>query len=280
MRLVSKRNRDEFGNFQPKRHKEERDFNFKLQHQYLKMKEIKIQTKNLGTIILRQISKEIAREMIVKNHYSHTWNEGGFGRFNFGIFKENSEECLGVAVYGYMKNPQAKIFKHPNKKAWICELNRLWISDVLGKNAESLFIAHTIKWLKRLDPNIVAVQSFADGRLGCGTIYKASNFKYFGKHHTIFLRNKISDKVLHQQLLTNSTSKKAFIRHNIAYLLGDMEVFKVNTYRYIFPLCKHFEFIKRQEPYPAYNKGTIPFEWQRNRKHIKEKLIKLISELE
>ncbi len=244
------------------------------------MNEIRIQTKNLGIIIIRRVSKEIAKEMIIKNHYSHTWNDGGFGKFNFGIFQENNAECLGVAVYGYMKNPRGKIFKHPNPKAWMCELNRLWISDILGKNAESLFIAHTLKWLKKLDPNIVAVQSFADGRLGCGTIYKAANFRYYGKHHTIFLRNKISGKITHQQNLTNSTSRAAFIRHNIAYLLGDMEIFKVDTYRYIFPLCKSFEFIKPEQKYPEYNKGITPFDWQRDRNKIKERLIKFISELE
>ena len=28
-----------------------------------------------------------------------------------------SDRCLGVAVYGYMKNPKARLFTHPNPKA-------------------------------------------------------------------------------------------------------------------------------------------------------------------
>lgn len=79
--------------------------------------------------------------MIIKNHYSHKWNNAGFGVYNFGLFRagnENENECLGVAVYGYMKNTKAKIFYPPNPNAWLIELNRMWISDELGKNAESI----------------------------------------------------------------------------------------------------------------------------------------------
>ncbi len=47
--------------------------------------------------------------------------------------------------YGYMKNMNAKLFHHPNPKAWMCELNRLWIDDCLGKNAETVLIAASIK---------------------------------------------------------------------------------------------------------------------------------------
>lgn len=109
---------------------------------------------------------------------------------------------------------------------------------------------------------------------------KASNFKYFGKHQTIFLKNKRTGEITHQQNLTDSTSRSAFIRENIAYLLGDFEMFKVDTYRYIFPLCKKFQFNKPQQKYPPYNKGQIPYKWVRNRKLIKEQLIAFINELE
>ena len=124
-------------------------------------------TSSLGRLLIKPVDKPLAKEMIVKNHYSHKWNDGGFGVYNFGIFHAaEPDRCLGVAVYGYMKNPAARIFTHPNPKAWMCELNRMWIDDELGHNAESILIAASIKLLRRLDPNLVAVQSFADGRLG------------------------------------------------------------------------------------------------------------------
>lgn len=122
--------------------------------------EIRKLTKNLGEITIKPVGKDIAKEMIVKNHYSHKWNDGGFGVHNFGIFSAaDPARCLGVAVYGYMKNPKAKIFTHPNPNAWMPELNRMWIDDELGHNAESSLIADSLKLLRKTDSNIVAVQS-------------------------------------------------------------------------------------------------------------------------
>ena len=232
--------------------------------------EIKKETKNLGTLIIKPVDKQTAKELIVKNHYSHKWNDGGFGKFNVGVFREEKpDDCLGVAVYGYMKNPNAKIFKHPNPQAWMCELNRMWIDDCLGHNAETVLIGASIRLLRQSDPNLVAVQSFADGRLGCGTIYKASNFKYYGYHYTRFHENIRTGEVLHEQILTNTTSPSGYLRSNIAYILGDLKTFEVKTYRYIYPLCKHFQFKTPELPYPAYEKGLKPVEWVRNVTKVK-----------
>lgn len=200
-------------------------------------------TSSLGDLLIKPIEKKEAKAMIIKNHYSHKWNDAGFGHFNFGVFKlEHPNDCIGVAVYGLMKNPKAKIFEHSNPNAWLAELNRMWIDDVLGKNAETILIAASLKLLKRMDSNIVAVQSFADGRLGCGTIYKASNFQYYGYHYTKFLENKRAGEVVHEQIFTNSTSPTGYLKSNISYLLGEFEIYQVKTYRYIYPLCKHFRF--------------------------------------
>ncbi len=180
------------------------------------------ETSTLGNLIIKGVPKEEAKHMIVENHYSHKWNEGGFGKYNFGVFRaEEPNKCLGVAVYGYMKNPAAKIFTHPNPKAWMCELNRMWIDDTLGKNAESVLIAASLKLLRRADPNIVAVQSFADGRLGCGTIYKASNFRYYGFHYTRFLRNKRTGEMI----------RADFDNHNIADRIFALE-YRVFDWRF------------------------------------------------
>lgn len=168
---------------------------------------------------------------------------------------------------------------HPNPKAWVCELNRMWIDDTLGKNAESVLIAASLKLLRKADPNIVAVQSFADGRLGCGTIYKASNFRYYGFHYTRFLRNKRTEEIIHEQNLTDTTSLSTYLRSNIAYLIGDLEVLQIKTYRYIYPLCKHFRFIKPEKPYPQYEKGIEPVEWNRDKRKIKENIIMLLDKV-
>ncbi|MBQ7856254.1 MAG: hypothetical protein IJ348_03965 [Alistipes sp.] len=238
------------------------------------------ETSALGRLIIKPVDKALAKDLIVANHYSHKWNEGGFGKYNFGIFRADEPDvCLGVAVYGYMKNPRAKLFTHPNPKAWMCELNRMWIDDTLGHNAESVLIAASIKLLRKLDPDCVAVQSFADGRLGCGTIYKAANFRYFGFHYTRFLRNRRTGEITHEQILTNTTSPSAYLRANVAFLLGDFDVLVVKTYRYIYPLCKHFRFIKPEKPYPQYEKGFTLTEWRRDTRKIKDNCHEILEKV-
>lgn len=243
--------------------------------------EIIKETKNLGTLIIKPISKSIAKELILANHYSHKWNEGGFGKYNYGIFSaDNPDKCLGVAVYGFMMNPSANIFTSSNPHGWMCELNRMWIDDCLGKNAETILIGASLKLLRKDDTNIVAVQSFADGRLGCGTIYKAANFRYYGYHWTIFGRLKRSKETLHEQLFTKSTSTRGFIRSNVNYLLGECDFFKVKTYRYIYPFERSFVFLKgKEQPYPEYEKGEHAYIWIRNKKVIKEKIKRLLDVL-
>lgn len=234
--------------------------------------EIIKQTKTLGTLVIKEIEKNIAKEMILKNHYSHKWNTP-FGKYNFGIFRDGV--LLGVAVYGYMMNPKAKIFTSNNPNGWMIELNRMWIDDTLGHNAETVLIGSSLKLLKKSDPNIIAVQSFADGRLGCGTIYKASNFKYYGFRESIFWENIISGEIIHNSPLTDTTCKSGYIRHNTAYLNGELKPFKVKTYRYIYPFDKSFAFKGNEKPYPVYDKGFTYVDMKRDEQRIKENINRL-----
>ena len=234
-----------------------------------RMVEIVKQTSHMGTLVIRPVSKDIAKDLIVKNHYSHKWNTP-FGLYNFGIFRQDSpQECLGVAAYGYMKNPRANIFVSDVPGGWIIELNRMWIDDRLGRNAESILISASLKLLRLFDPTIVAVQSFADGRLGCGTIYKAANFQYYGHHLTCFFRDKRTGEIFQAQSLTDSSVTSTFLRRNLDLLLGHLEGFRVKTYRYIYPFHRSFRFTARKrQPYPAYERGSSPIEMKIDPDHL------------
>ncbi|WP_410060246.1 hypothetical protein [Alistipes putredinis] len=75
------------------------------------------ETSTLGKLIIKGVPKEEAKRMIVENHYSHKWNEGGFGKYNFGVFRaEEPDKCLGVAVYGYMKTPPQRYLRTRTRK--------------------------------------------------------------------------------------------------------------------------------------------------------------------
>lgn len=97
-----------------------------------------------------------------------------------------------------------------------------------------------------MDANVVAIQSFADGRLGCGTIYKAANFKYYGFHYMRFLRNRRTGEFTHEQILTNTTSPSDYVRSNVAFLLGDLEVFVVKL-TVTFILCASIFGLRRKK---------------------------------
>lgn len=221
--------------------------------------EIRKKTTHMGTLIIRSVSKEIAKDLIIQHHYSHKW-QATFGLYNFGIFREAApDSCLGVASYGWPKCPRARNYISPVPEGWMIELNRMWIDDQLGKNAESILISASLKLLRLFNSSIVAVQSFADGRLGCGTIYKAANFQYYGYHITRFFRDKVTGEVFHEQGLSNSCCKSRFLHKNIDLLLGRLECFDVKTYRYIYPFHKSFVFTgTKKKPYPPYEKGTTP----------------------
>ena len=85
--------------------------------------------------------------------------------------------------------------------------------------------------------------------------------------------------MIHEQNLTDTTSLSTYLRSNIAYLIGDLEVLQIKTYRYIYPLCKHFRFIKPEKPYPQYEKGIEPVEWNRDKRKIKENIIMLLDKV-
>lgn len=192
-------------------------------------------TKNNGLLNFDFVCKKRARKMIQENHYSKSWYHM-FGKINVGVFKD--KRLLGVASYGALKvvNSFQSICKDI-KKDEIVELNRLWIDDELKKNAESLLISQSIKLIKKHYPKIRIIQSFADGRLGCGTIYQASNFKYFGFHETEFFEHKKTGRCYHEMVF-HTSSRPIVITRNIELLENNFNKFKTKTYRYLYFIDK------------------------------------------
>ena len=212
------------------------------------------QTKHMGTLVMKEVSKEVAKPMIIENHYSHKWGSQ-FGLINVGVFRD--DVLLGVAVFGWMKNANSYKSIANIEKNEIIELNRLWISDELGKNAETILLGACWKILRADYPHIKLVQSFADGRLGCGTIYKAANFRYYGYHTSLFMEHLVTGEIKQDTLFNNGNSIQTVMDTNADWLDGLYRSFKVKTYRYIYVLDKKVEIYKKEKPYPQYDKGMI-----------------------
>ncbi len=144
---------------------------------------------NPDKITIREISKKIAKDMIVKNHYSHKWTSC---RYALGIFyetdnqhaffDEKDEKLAGVAIYGYPVGRSAPKSISPElKEEEVLELTRLFIFDDYGKNTESLVLSKTFKWLQENAKDIKVLVSYSDPEQGhLGIIYQATNWIYQG----------------------------------------------------------------------------------------------------
>lgn len=199
---------------------------------------IKKETSHMGTLYFKECTKEEARDMIICGHYSHKF-QGYFGKVNVGVYTEG--RLVGVASFGGLMNP--KSFKNFGdfKENEVIELNRLWVDDELGMNTETMLLSASWKIMRLKYPEIKIVQSFADGRLGAGTIYKASNFKYFGCESTLFFQDKETGVIYHKVGIENTKAPTSFMRLNKLFCEGRLQQFRVNTYRYIFPLYDTIE---------------------------------------
>ena len=209
-------------------------------------------------LVYKEISIELAKKIILKNHYSRTWGVS-FGKINIGVFKE--DKILGVAVFGLLKSPKSyKKYSKEIEQDQILELNRMWLDDELGRNSESTLLSTSFKLIRNIDPNIKLINTFSDGRLGCGIVYQASNFKYYGKHSTPFIKIDGSDRIYHIQILTN-TRESRFIKLNQAYCENKLTSFEVDTYNYIYALYPEWWdkiSIPQQTPPKEYEKEQKP----------------------
>ena len=209
------------------------------------------------TLVFKEISYETTKDMIIKNHYSHKWNTA-FGKVNVGVF--NNGELLGVASFGNLMNPKSyKSFNKDFEQENVIELNRLWVDDKLGKNTETILLSASWGIMRELYPHIKVVQSFADGRLGCGTIYKASNFKYYGTEESMFFEHVDTLETYHKVPMENTKRPDGMIKLNAWLVSGKLKPFIVKTYRYAYPLYKNVKIEMNEQRYPLYDKG---FEYQ------------------
>lgn len=202
-------------------------------------------------VYFTECSREEAKNMIIKNHYSHKFMSS-FGRINIGIY--HNGRLLGVASFGNLMNPESYKNFGDFTKENIIELNRMWINEELGKNIETMLLSASIKIIKTLYPYVKLIQSFADGRLGCGIMYQAANFKYYGEHNTIFLKNVITNEINHKINIENITNIKC-VELAIDYLSGNIQVVQVKTYRYIYNIYNDILCKLQEYEYPK-NEGS------------------------
>jgi hypothetical protein len=119
----------------------------------------------------------------------------------------DGDTIIGASFFGRMAMAgQTKRFSENPED--VTELRRLCCIDATPKNTESFFIGGMLRWLRK-NTNLKFVVSYADAEYGHGgTIYKASNFEYWGfkkgskviiynnkQYHDKAIRTKYKDKL-------------------------------------------------------------------------------------
>lgn len=145
-------------------------------------------------VSVREISSSVAKEIIVKKHYTHAWTAC---RYSLGIFYKtdesnalgDSEKLIGCLVYGFPVGARAALsISEQLTKDNVLELTRLYCDDGYGANIESYAIGQSFKWFRENDKAIKVLISYADnGQDHLGGIYQATNWIYQGPSTSIAL---------------------------------------------------------------------------------------------
>jgi hypothetical protein len=145
-------------------------------------------------VSVREISSSVAKEIIVKKHYTHAWTAC---RYALGIFYTtdesnalgDSDKLIGCLVYGFPVGARAALsISEQLTKDNVLELTRLYCDDGYGSNIESYAIGQSFKWFRENDKAIKVLISYADnGQDHLGGIYQATNWIYQGLNTDIAL---------------------------------------------------------------------------------------------
>lgn len=202
---------------------------------------------------LKEIPKQLSKDIIIKNHYSHKVCGDGTTHIHLGCYING--ELLGVMQYGYAMNPQSGgSVVETTKLDEYKELNRMWFDDKAEKNTESMAIAYSIKYLRSKYPRVKWIQSFADERCGMfGIVYQAANFKFYGEHNNVFYS--VDNEVYHKSRVAFSEST---IKKNSRYIPLEKalraEKTELRQFRYIYFIDRRYEKLckLKQKPFPKH----------------------------
>lgn len=144
---------------------------------------------DISKFSIREINKNIAKDIIVNNHYSGIWTKVSYALGLFYISEDEhsffsgvNEQLVGVACYGdpVGRNAGASISELLPRDG-VLELTRLFVFDGYGSNIESWFVGQSFEWLRTNVPRIKALISYSDPNAGhLGTVYQATNWIYQG----------------------------------------------------------------------------------------------------
>jgi hypothetical protein len=127
---------------------------------------------------VREISHAEAKDLVLRHHYA----KGGSntGTHFFGLFRQDSDECLGVAWY-LPPTPNAAKATWDGDWKKVLALTRFVLVPGLPTNAASFLLGASIRAIREEGVWDCLVTYADQGQGHRGTIYKATNWEFMGE---------------------------------------------------------------------------------------------------
>ena len=198
---------------------------------------------------IKEIERNKANEIIVKNHYSKKFYNATY--IHLGVYI--NFELLGILQFGYAMNPASagSIVEGTELNQYL-ELNSMWLDDKAPRNSESMAISYCVRYIRSKFPKIKWIQSFADERCGgFGFVYQGANFEFYGEHISTFWT--LDNEVYHNSLMTRNpklSKAAAFLQEN-----KEKATFEnLRQFRYIYWIDQSWKkkILLKKQPYPKH----------------------------
>lgn len=191
---------------------------------------------------VKEITKDVALDMIKKYHYSNTLPK--LNKCFVGFYLEN--ELVGVVTLGWGTRPLhtiKKLFPSLETKDYL-EIGRMCMTNDMPKNSESQMLSLLTKFIKQKLPYVKVLFTWADGMLGkCGYVYQASGFIYCGYFLTdVYMKD--GQKIHPRQtraLLSPNDKRKTVRPTNEQMREYNIEHYKGKQFKYFKFLCSKRE---------------------------------------
>ena len=248
-------------------------------------------------VSVREISKAVARDFIEKHHYTQKFSST---RYALGIFYREetehmffageNEQLIGCMTYGHpVSNRTVDSIVDDLELDEVLELTRLVCLDGYGKNLESYSIAQSFDWMKKNDPKVKVLVSYADPEQAhTGGIYRATNWLYQGCGYSKLMPDysiRINDTDLwtHSRTVGARWGNKSV--ENLAKTIGQTFYRKEETakHRYIYFLVgkKEKKRMMKNLKIPVFSYGEIkPYTQLIQKVHVKDGQVEKIEILQ
>ena len=194
--------------------------------------------------IVKEVSKELALEMVKEYHYSNTLPK--LNKHFIGFFLD--DRIVGLVTLGWGTRPLhtiKKIFPSLESKDYY-EIGRMCMLEEMPKNSESQMISKLVKYIKENFPEIKVLFTWADGVMGKpGYVYQACSFLYGGYSTTdIYLKDgiKIHPRQTKALFVKDKDDKRVTVRPTYEQMQKEGVIhIRGRQFKYLTFLCSKVE---------------------------------------